>query len=190
MILRNTSHFEAAAEWFQKADCFPNRNDILKGATMSDMLLKHIPSLRAYARSLCVNWLDADDLVEETLERAVEHASLYPPENSFRVWLFAILRNRFFINTFRKARNPTTKIDRASSKLHADAYDGWQSSGKEFQRAVDALPLHCREALCLVVVLQETHINAAKLVGCDVKSLIDRVCRSRQLLVAEMTEYA
>ena len=53
---------------------------------MSDDILTYLPALRAFARSLCGNATEADDLVQETLLRAIENISGYTPGTNLRAW--------------------------------------------------------------------------------------------------------
>jgi len=63
------------------------RNDV------RDAMLAAVPSLRAFAISLCGNVDRADDLVQETLLRAWANLSSFQPGTSMSAWLFTILRN-------------------------------------------------------------------------------------------------
>ena len=74
---------------------------------MSDDILGYIPALRAYSRALCRSVPDADDLVQETLLRAIENVHRYQPGTNMRAWLFTIMRNRFLTNCRKSARERT-----------------------------------------------------------------------------------
>ena len=78
---------------------------------MSDELLDHVRALRAYARSLCGNPTEADDLTQETLLRALNSASQYQPGTHMKSWLFTIMRNRFYTNRKKAARERTGVCD-------------------------------------------------------------------------------
>src|SRR5579871_494652 len=60
-----------------------------------DAMLAVVPSLRAFAMSLCGNLDRADDLVQETLLRATANISSFEPGTNMPAWLFTILRNQF-----------------------------------------------------------------------------------------------
>lgn len=70
---------------------------------MTDNVVDHLPALRAYARSLSGWNSDPDDLVQETLLRAIENADKYQPGTHMRAWLFTIMRNRFYTNIRKSA---------------------------------------------------------------------------------------
>ena len=68
-----------------------------------DQVLATVPSLRAFAISLCGNIDRADDLVQETLLRALAHIDSFEPGTNMPAWLFTILRN-LFRSEYRKRR--------------------------------------------------------------------------------------
>ena len=63
--------------------------------SLRDGLLAAVPSLRAFAISLCGNVDRADDLVQETLLRALANIDSFQPGSNLPAWLFTILRNLF-----------------------------------------------------------------------------------------------
>ena len=71
---------------------------------MSDDVLTHIPALRLFARSLTGRYGEADDLVQDTLVRAISSAGSYTPGTNMRAWLFTIMRNRFYNDRVKRAR--------------------------------------------------------------------------------------
>src|ERR1022692_3865886 len=71
--------------------------------SVSDAMLRAVPSLRAFAISLCGNVDRADDLVQETLLRAVGNINSFEPGTNMSAWLFTILRN-LFRSEYRKRR--------------------------------------------------------------------------------------
>ena len=58
------------------------------------LLVEHIPSLRRYARALTGNAWAADDLVQDTLERACSKWRLWVVGSDLRAWLFTVMRAR------------------------------------------------------------------------------------------------
>mgnify|MGYP001603104259 FL=1 len=67
-----------------------------------DGLMDQVPRLRRYARALINNRELADDLVQDTLERALRNAGQFRPDSDLRAWLFTIMHN-VFVNQVRKA---------------------------------------------------------------------------------------
>lgn len=149
---------------------------------MSDNVLHHIPALRAYARSLCGRVQEPDDLVQETLLRAIEHADKYRPGTYMRAWLFTIMRNRLYSNIRRSTRERTGSDDCVSHKLICQPTQEWHLRNVELWAQLDRLPLHYREAIVLVAVLGESYIRAAEVLDCDIGTIKSRVSRARNLL--------
>src|ERR1700676_1370233 len=78
--------------------------------SVSDAMLRAVPSLRAFAISLCGNVDRADDLVQETLLRAWANLSSFEPGTNMSAWLFTILRN-LFRSEYRKRRREVEDAD-------------------------------------------------------------------------------
>src|SRR5690606_19159121 len=98
---------------------------------MIDELHAHIVSLRRYAFVLCRNGTDADDLVQETLVKAIAAADTYRPGNDLRAWLFGILHN-----TFLSHRRQFARRARAAAFLNATL--GEPSAAPPQERQLDA----------------------------------------------------
>lgn len=158
---------------------------------MSDDVLQHIPALRAYSRALCKSVPDAEDLVQETLLRAIENADKYRPGTNMRAWLFTIMRNRFLTNCHKSARERTGGADCVSTQVAAKtaASQEWHMQALEMQTALHDMPIHYREAIILVGALGESYINAARILKCDIGTIKSRVSRARSML-REMLEPA
>ena len=77
---------------------------------LKDDLVRAIPSLRAFALSLCGNAERADDLVQETLMKAWANLSSFVEGTNLSAWLFTILRNAFY-SDFRKRRREIEDAD-------------------------------------------------------------------------------
>lgn len=149
---------------------------------MSDDILGHIPALRAYARALCKSHADADDLVQETLLRAIENAHRYQPGTNMRAWLFTIMRNRFFTNCHKAARERTGTADCASLVPQVKADQEWHLQANELNTALAEMPAHYREAIILVGALGESYQDAARILDCDIGTIKSRVNRARTML--------
>lgn len=149
---------------------------------MSDDVLSHLPALRAYARSLCGQWQEADDLVQETLLRAIENAHRYQPGTHMRAWLFTIMRNRFYTNIRKAARERTGAADCVSDQPVSQPGQEWHLRHCELWVQLALMPAHYREAIVLVSVLGESYIRAAEIMECDIGTIKSRVNRARSRL--------
>ena len=77
---------------------------------LREELLASVPNLRAFAISLCGNQDYADDLVQETLLRALANIESFQPGTNMVAWLFTILRN-YFCSDYRKRRREVEDVD-------------------------------------------------------------------------------
>jgi RNA polymerase sigma-70 factor (ECF subfamily) len=119
-------------------------------ASVREAVLAAVPSLRAFAISLCGNVDRADDLVQETLLRALANINSFQPGTNMSAWLFTILRNHFR-SEYRKRRREVEDGDGSYAetlKSHPEQYG--RVEFEEFRAALAKLPPDQREALVLV----------------------------------------
>jgi RNA polymerase sigma-70 factor (ECF subfamily) len=72
--------------------------------SVKDDLLAALPSLRAFAISLCGRTSRAEDLVQEALVKAWANIGSFEPGSNMNAWLYTILRNEYY-SEFRKRRH-------------------------------------------------------------------------------------
>lgn len=141
----------------------------------------HIPALRRYAWALARNGDDADDLVQDCLERAISRSESYRSEGDLRAWLFSILHNVFISDRRRAARRPTVNLDEAPDPV----VDGDQErSGvmRDLLKALDTVPDEQRSVLLLVGVEDLSYEEAARVLGIPVGTVMSRLSRGRERL--------
>lgn len=155
---------------------------------MSDDVLTHIPALRLFARSLTGRYGDADDLVQDTLVRAIASAQSYTPGTNMRAWLFTIMRNRFYNDRVKLARERPGAEDCISSVPAVPETQYWHVRGREIEAALMSLPQAYREAVMLVLVTGESYQSAAEILGCDIGTIKSRINRGRKLLQTALGE--
>lgn len=149
-------------------------------------LLAAIPSLRAFAYSLCGNPDTSDDLVQEALLKAWMNLTSFQPGTSMTAWLFTILRNVFF-STYRKRRREVEDPDEAQAlRMTSPPTQVAHVAFGEFAKALAALAPHQREALYLVEVLGFSFQEAAAVIGTPVNTAKSRTIRARASLVAAL----
>ena len=152
-------------------------------------VLGAVPSLRAFAISLCGNVDRADDLVQETLLRALANIKSFQPGTNMPAWLFTILRNHFR-SEYRKRRREVEDSDgRYAETLKTQPDQYGQVEFREFQQALAQLPADQREALILVGASGFSYEEAATICGCAVGTIKSRVNRARTRL-AELMQIA
>ncbi len=158
------------------------------GPFVSDNILDHIAALRSFARALCGGREEAEDLVQETLLRAIEYSSTYREGTNMRGWLCTIMRNRFYTNIKKRRRENTGADDCASAGASTPGTQEWHIQGCELSKALQDLPLHYREAVVIVLVMGESYIDASRLMECDIGTIKSRVNRGRNMLKAKLGE--
>ncbi len=144
-------------------------------------VLEHIPRLRRYARALAGDRYAADDLVQDTLERAVNKFHLWRPGSDLRAWLFAVMHN-VFINQLRSRRH---EMEQSMSELPTVAVRASQSDPLELQdmaNALRGLSAEHREVLLLVALEQLTYEQVAVALDIPIGTVMSRLSRARERL--------
>ncbi|TMJ01452.1 MAG: sigma-70 family RNA polymerase sigma factor [Alphaproteobacteria bacterium] len=134
-----------------------------------------IPALRRYARALTRDGETADDLVQDTLVRALRSEHLFHG-GDIRSWLYTILtnlnRNRLRSLARRPAITPIEDGDAADSS-------GPEAGGRDIERALAALVDDQRVALLLVVLEGLTYREVAEVQGVPIGTVMSRLARAR-----------
>lgn len=155
---------------------------------MRDSMLRATPHLRAFAISLTSNVDRADDLVQETLLRAIANIERFQPGTNMQAWLFTILRNLFH-SEYRKRRREVEDVDgKYAAGLAVQPGQGAHLDFEDLQRALARLPHDQREALLLVGASGFSYEQTAEICGCAVGTIKSRVNRARTRL-AELMNY-
>lgn len=156
------------------------------GAEGSD-LAALIPQIRAFARSLCHDRVQADDLAQDALASAWRYRCAYAPGTNLKAWVFAILRNHFYSGHRRSWR--TTQLDSAVAEQTLVAVSNPFAALEldDVRQAMLALPAAQREALTLIGVAGFSYEEAAEICGCAVGTLKSRVGRARKRLLAMLS---
>src|SRR5438067_12506103 len=112
---------------------------------------REIPRLRRYARALTRSADRADDLVQETLLRAISKSHLWQDGTDIRAWLFTIMHNHY-VNMVRRAMRDeaTVDIEQMSSSLVAVTDPTVSRQLRELERALTCLTDEQREVILLV----------------------------------------
>lgn len=159
---------------------------ILDAAT-KDRMLGAIPALRGFAYSLCRNRDVADDLVQETLARAIAGIGGFRQGTNLEAWLFTILRNRFN-SEYRKSRRAVQELDDQIADTLATPPEqvGW-GIASDLRTGLGKLPPEQQRALILVGASGLSYEEAAAITGWHVGTLKSRVHRARVELAAVMS---
>jgi RNA polymerase sigma-70 factor, ECF subfamily len=155
---------------------------MIADAASQDAIVAAIPSLRAFAISLCRNGEQAEDLVQETLLRGYANIKSFTPGTNMMAWLFTILRNEFYSECRRRRRRPFESIDERADSLAARPTQVAQAAHQELCVALNKLPPEQRVAVVLVAASGLSYDEAAKVCGCPTGTMKSRVFRAREEL--------
>jgi RNA polymerase sigma-70 factor (ECF subfamily) len=150
--------------------------------TVRDEILGAIPSLRAFAISLCGRVDQADDLVQETLYRALAHSDSFQPGTNMPAWLFTILRNLFRSDYRKRRREVEDRDGKYAESLKSHPEQEGKIEFQELRAALNKLPSDQREALVLVGASGFSYEEAAQICNCAVGTIKSRVNRARTRL--------
>ena len=139
-----------------------------------------IPRLRRYARALTRNADRADDLVQETLMRAIAKSHLWQAGTDIRAWLFTIMHNQH-VNIVRRATRDGANVDieQMSSALAATTDPTASRQLRELERALSRLSDEHREVILLVGLEGMSYEAAAKILDVPVGTVRSRLSRGR-----------
>ena len=155
--------------------------------SLREAMLAAVPSLRAFAISLSGNIDRADDLVQETLLRAIANIDSFQPGTNMSAWMFTILRN-LFRSEYRKRRREVEDTDGSyAESLKSHPEQNSRLEFQEFRAALAKLPPDQREALILVGASGFSYEEAAAICECAVGTIKSRVNRARTRLAELMS---
>jgi RNA polymerase sigma-70 factor, ECF subfamily len=154
--------------------------------TVKADLLASLPKLRSYAMSLCRAHDRADDLVQETVTRAIANIHSFEPGSNIMGWLFTILRNQFY-SEVRKRRHEIEDLEGSyADNPGTPATQDGHIHFLELQDALGRLAPDHREALMLIGVSGLSYDAAAAHCGCAVGTMKSRVSRARVKLAESL----
>jgi len=153
-------------------------------------VVQHIPRLRRYARALLRDSERAEDLLQETLARALGKLSFWRSGSDMRAWLFTIMHNQY-VNDCRRAHNrpdalalPDDAIGEpgggTSAELRARLHD--------IEFALQRLPDEQRTVLLLVSLEGLSYRQTAKVLGIKIGTVMSRLHRARGRLRGWLNE--
>jgi RNA polymerase sigma-70 factor, ECF subfamily len=160
----------------------------MRSNNVKDDIIACIPHLRSFAISLCGNKERGDDLVQETLLRALTKISTFEEGTNLKAWLFTILRNKFY-SEFRKTRREVQDTEGVySNQLYTLQSQDSHMELSDLQNALKRLSDDQREALLMISVQRMSYEEVAEICKCQVGTVKSRVNRARNSL-ADMLGY-
>ncbi|MBI1625503.1 RNA polymerase sigma factor [Comamonas suwonensis] len=151
--------------------------------------LAHIPRLRRYARALAGDAALADDLVQDTLERACQKWALWHPpaaataeeaQKALLSWLLTVMHNLYANQWQQAARHRTVELDDAQDPSHDPMPK--LALQLDLERALGLLSPQAREVLLLIGMEQFSYSEAAQMLGVPVGTVMSRLSRAREQL--------
>ena len=152
-----------------------------------DSILAAIPNLRAFGISLTGNVDRADDLVQETILRALKNIDSFEPGTNMSAWLFTILRNLFRSEYRKRKREVEDATGMYADSLKSQPEQATRLEFEELRAALEKLPDDQREAVILVGASGFSYEEAAAICGCAVGTIKSRVNRARKRLAEIMS---
>ncbi len=162
-------------------------------ASLERGLVQLVPELRGRACRLAGDPTTAEDIVQDTIERALRFAAQYERGTNLRAWVYQILFS-VFVTRYRRQRREKNAMRVLSSDPCAwtipEAFpaspETTASLSKSTQAELDALPATFRAVLQLVDLDELTYREAATKLGVPVGTVMSRLHRGRKMLAAQM----
>lgn len=143
-----------------------------------------IPSLRRYARGLTGDREQADDLVQDTLERAWSRYSRWQRRGELRAWMFGIMHNHFIDGLRARRRQPEYDAQPNVPDIPVRAAQADDLELRDLDRSLQRLPADLRAVLLLVAVEEFSYREAAQVLDVPLGTVMSRLSRARERLAA------
>lgn len=145
-----------------------------------------IPSLRRYARGLVSDRDRADDLVQDTLERAWSRYSMWQKRGDIRAWMFGILHNHFIDRLRAQSSRPEDSVGDALPEAPQRPLQTDVLELRDLDRILQRLPPEHREVLLLVGLEEQSYQEVAIALGVPIGTVMSRLSRARARLREEL----
>lgn len=147
----------------------------------ADALIVCLPRLRRYARVLRRNPADADDLVQDTLERAWARLAQWQGGGDMRTWLFSIMHN-LHVDGLRRGRLDAVDLDGGALEVPSAPLQAERLLVRDLDRALAALAPEQRDVLLLVAVEGLSYADVAQALAIPIGTVMSRLSRGRERL--------
>ncbi len=172
------------------------------GEQFANEVLTHLEPMYGTALRLTRNRADAEDLVQDTVVKALRFAARFEAGTNLRAWLYTILHNTWR-NRRRDASREPVDVDSARVEAQADTDGSWQAGAvavdtpeqillrgtmdADLQAALDALPEVFREAVWLRDVEEFSYAEIAQMLDIAPGTVMSRISRGRRQLLERLT---
>jgi RNA polymerase sigma-70 factor, ECF subfamily len=164
----------------------------LDSQRLTTAIIEHLPSLRRRARTLCHNEFDADDLVSDTVTRAISHADQFEPGTNLRAWLHRI-QFHCFVSTHRRKKRERVAMERLTYEYRVAEPVTQHAKHELSSRVVLAmaeLPEPMEAVVRLVDLCELSYREAADELKVPVGTVMSRLFRGRNRLATQLTTSA
>jgi RNA polymerase sigma-70 factor (ECF subfamily) len=148
----------------------------------NELLEREIPRLRRYAHALMRSATESDDLVQETLVRALSKSHLWQAGTDLRAWLFTIMHNSRVNGVRRAVRTGISVSDDELERIGVSGGQHERISLIEVQAAIDRLPEEQRATVLLIGLEGRDYEEAAAVLGIPLGTVRSRLSRARAQL--------
>lgn len=145
-------------------------------------MIEHLPRLRRYASALTRNTECAEDLLQDTLERAYRKWHLWQPGSNLRAWLFSIMHNVYMNQLAREARRPVSVALHEALEESTAANNETQLAARDVLAALELLPPEQREVVLLVCLEDMKYEEVAYVLRIPIGTVRSRLARGRERL--------
>lgn len=147
----------------------------------SAAILTELPRLRRYARAMVGDRAAADDLVQDTLERAWSRFAQWRPGSDLRAWLFGIMHN-LRVDQLRRPGLKTLPMDDEEFEVPTRATQTDRLEVSDLESALARLPEEQRAVLLLVALEEMSYDEVASTLGIPAGTVMSRLSRGRERL--------
>ena len=147
----------------------------------SRAIVAELPRLRRYARAMLGDRAAADDLVQDTLERAWSRFAQWRAGSDLRAWLFGIMHN-LRVDQLRRGSLPTHSLDDDAFEVPTRPTQSDRLEVMDLESALRQLPDDQREVLLLVALEEMSYAEIAAALGIPIGTVMSRLSRGRERL--------
>lgn len=178
------------------------KEEIQKQEDFEEEIIPHLDAMYNFALRLTSDPSDAEDLVQDTIVKAFRFFSSYEKGTNAKAWLFRILKNSYINNYRKKSKQPNqVDYDEVSTfyeTIRAERTDTSDLEDKMFRdlidddisKALEELPEDFRTVVLLCDVEDFTYEEIANMLDVPIGTIRSRLHRGRNLLKAQLMEYA
>jgi RNA polymerase sigma-70 factor (ECF subfamily) len=179
-----------------------SREELEKQNDFQEEIIPHLDAMYNFALRLTSEPNDAEDLVQDTIVKAYRFFSSYEKGTNAKAWLFRILKNSY-INNYRKQSKQPSQVDYDEvatfyETIRAGRTDTSDLENRMFRQLIDddisnaleKLPEDFRTVVLLCDVESFTYEEISNMLDVPIGTIRSRLHRGRNLLKAELQEYA